>query len=290
MQAAWEKLHTGCWKDVEPAWRDAYALACLLRALVRLSWLHVSPPAVSEARCSRAPAQSLPSSSDRAPQPEKLKQTGEQVDIIGNAANTEAQPAAIDTPAAQVLTSRQESSSEPPYWATAERRRGNGERADISSDQHAGVHGRASATAADGAVQEAMRELDLGIMMGGHTYQESLHAAMTIAQKALVEGSEAAKAGSSQLTPVRDVKISGEQIEQSQTEHGRKRKRRMHEEGSGDGPGSEAGKEIDCSAAPRVDHASRAIAAWALAEHSKDDLSTLQQQLPPGVPNPIPPF
>ena len=27
--AAWEKLHTGDWKDAEPAWRDLYALATL---------------------------------------------------------------------------------------------------------------------------------------------------------------------------------------------------------------------------------------------------------------------
>ena len=32
-QMAWERLHTGNWKDVTLAWRDAYALACILVAL-----------------------------------------------------------------------------------------------------------------------------------------------------------------------------------------------------------------------------------------------------------------
>ena len=36
-QAAWEKLHTGSWQHVPPAWRDAYALACLARAACALS-------------------------------------------------------------------------------------------------------------------------------------------------------------------------------------------------------------------------------------------------------------
>jgi lysine-specific demethylase 8 len=28
-EMAWEQLHSGPWRGVEPAWRDAYALACL---------------------------------------------------------------------------------------------------------------------------------------------------------------------------------------------------------------------------------------------------------------------
>ena len=43
--AAWEKLHTGDWKDAEPAWRDLYALATLLR--VRASAIAASSRASS---------------------------------------------------------------------------------------------------------------------------------------------------------------------------------------------------------------------------------------------------
>lgn len=36
VQAAWEKLHTGTWKDVHMAWRDLYSLGCLLHSLSSL--------------------------------------------------------------------------------------------------------------------------------------------------------------------------------------------------------------------------------------------------------------
>jgi lysine-specific demethylase 8 len=34
-EMAWEQLHSGPWRGVEPAWRDAYALACLHVASIR---------------------------------------------------------------------------------------------------------------------------------------------------------------------------------------------------------------------------------------------------------------
>ncbi|KAM0911604.1 hypothetical protein ACQ4PT_013352 [Festuca glaucescens] len=34
-EMAWEQLHSGPWREVEPAWRDAYALACLHVASIR---------------------------------------------------------------------------------------------------------------------------------------------------------------------------------------------------------------------------------------------------------------
>lgn len=36
VQAAWEKLHTGTWKDVHMAWRDMYSLGCLLQSVSSL--------------------------------------------------------------------------------------------------------------------------------------------------------------------------------------------------------------------------------------------------------------
>lgn len=35
-EMAWEQLHSGPWSEVGPAWRDAYALACLHVASVRV--------------------------------------------------------------------------------------------------------------------------------------------------------------------------------------------------------------------------------------------------------------
>lgn len=46
IQAAWEKLHTGVWKDVLMAWRDLYSLACLLLSLSDLARLSLPPAAV----------------------------------------------------------------------------------------------------------------------------------------------------------------------------------------------------------------------------------------------------
>ena len=43
--AAWEKLHTGDWKDAEPAWRDLYALATLLRVRASATRPPRDPPA-----------------------------------------------------------------------------------------------------------------------------------------------------------------------------------------------------------------------------------------------------
>jgi lysine-specific demethylase 8 len=34
-EMAWEQLHSGPWSEVEPAWRDAYALSCLHVASIR---------------------------------------------------------------------------------------------------------------------------------------------------------------------------------------------------------------------------------------------------------------
>ena len=45
VQAAWEKLHTGTWKDVHMAWRDLYSLGCLLHSLSAL----ISPEVVNQA-------------------------------------------------------------------------------------------------------------------------------------------------------------------------------------------------------------------------------------------------
>ena len=55
VQMAWEQLHTGNWKDVALSWRDAYALACILVAL---------PAAVLEASSAPLPAAADASAAD----------------------------------------------------------------------------------------------------------------------------------------------------------------------------------------------------------------------------------
>ena len=58
-QAAWEKLHTGAWQDAAPAWRDAYALACLACATAALR--------------ARAPRPADPAGPLRAPRPDEAE-------------------------------------------------------------------------------------------------------------------------------------------------------------------------------------------------------------------------
>ncbi|KAK9830459.1 hypothetical protein WJX72_011885 [[Myrmecia] bisecta] len=48
-EVCWEKLHTGNWKDVDVAWRDAYSLACLLCAYARVATLDDSAAADRDA-------------------------------------------------------------------------------------------------------------------------------------------------------------------------------------------------------------------------------------------------
>ncbi|GAB4821348.1 hypothetical protein N2152v2_008394 [Parachlorella kessleri] len=43
-QAAWEKLHSGCWHEVDIVWRDAYSAACLLSAAAAMLWPAASCP------------------------------------------------------------------------------------------------------------------------------------------------------------------------------------------------------------------------------------------------------
>ncbi len=61
-QAAWEKLHTGAWQDAAPAWRDAYALACLACAAAVLRV--------------RAPRPASPAEPLRAPLPDEARLPG----------------------------------------------------------------------------------------------------------------------------------------------------------------------------------------------------------------------
>lgn len=282
VQAAWEKLHTGCWKDVEPAWRDAYALACLLRALVRLSRLRVTPPAVSEPPSSAAASECLSRASGRASQSKPLQQMGERVVISGDIVGMKAKPVELQGLTAQSLTAgTQEPAGTLRYGGMPREGSGGQGFALSSSEQHTGMHGGSPMPPAACAIQAAMRELDLGIMMGGHTHHDSLHAAITIAQRACADQNEA---GMRVADPTRHLESGCAHLEQKQTERGKKRDRSMREEGSGDGLSSRSGKEIGCSTLLQVDQVSKVAAAWAPGELSAQKLSKFQQQLPPGAP------
>ena len=285
MQAAWEKLHTGCWKDVEPAWRDAYALACLLRALVRLSRLHVSPPAVSKPPCSAAASDSLLRVSQS--QSKHLQQTGEQVDTHGRTASTEGQHAELESLAAEPLRGRQQPSSTLHCGKVLREDPSKPVRTGGRPEEHTETQDGNTGSPAGRAIEAAMRELDLGIMMGGHTYQDSLHAAVAIAQKAWIECSAAGSAVPIQQDPVRREDSACEQGKHKQPESDKKRKRPTSENSIGECASSGPTNGTDCNTVPKVGQSSKA-AAWAPAELSHERLCKLQQQLPPGAPHTTP--
>ena len=285
VQAAWEKLHTGCWKDVEPAWRDAYALACLLRALVRLSKLHVSSPAVSEPRCSAAASDSLLAVSGS--QSKHQQETGEQSETNDRFACIEGQHAELQRPAAQSLRGSQQSLSTPQCGGVLREGPGRPGCTAARSEQRMETHEGNTGSPAGHAIKAAMRELDLGIMMGGHTYQDSLHAAVAIAQKACLECSEAGSADASQQHAARHLDSACEHSNHK-TKNDKKRKRSILESALGDGASSRTTNVVCCSTAPAVGQNSRAAAAWAPAELSSERLCELQQHLPPGAPQASP--
>ncbi len=283
MQAAWEKLHTGCWKDVEPAWRDAYALACLLRALVRLSRLHVSPPAVSEPLCSAAASESLLVVS--ASQFKHQQQTGEQVETYDRIHSIDEQHAELECPVAQSLRGSQHPTSTLQCRQVPREGAGKPGCTLTISEQHTETHEGDPGSSAGHAVKAAMRELDLGIMMGGHTYQDSLHAAVAIAQKAWSKCSEAGNPDACQQHPMSHPSSACEQSNHKQAERGEKRKRPTHEACPGEGASSRPTDGLNCSAVPEAGQKSKAAAAWAPAELSSERLCELQQLLPPGAPH-----
>ena len=286
VQAAWEKLHTGCWKDVEPAWRDAYALACLLRALVRLSRLHVTPPAVSRPPWHAAASESPPRMSGRASQIKHWHQKGDQVVVSGIITDTEERPAELQGLTAQSLaTGTQEPTGTLRHGGIPREGSGMQGHALTRSEQHTEVQEGSAMPPAACAIQAAMRELDLGIMMGGHTQQESLQAAIAIAQRAWADQIEA---GMRSADSTQHLDSGCARLEHGQTERGKKRNRSIREERSGDGSSSTSGKGISCSMMPQIDQVSKAAAAWAPAELSAQKLSKLQKQLPPGAPRSTP--
>ena len=202
MQAAWEKLHTGCWKDVDPAWRNAYSLACLLRALVMLSGACAALPAESPRLCSGAALssqRSLSVSSQGAPQ-EDAECAGLRAGMSSQPEGNSEQPAGSSTaqhqgapctgcvdcigmPAGALLSAAACGPAGPPasvHACSSDKQMLHG----LAAKSQLRPDGGSSGGSEAGAIEAAMRELDMGLMMGGAALAGSLHAAMGIAEDA----------------------------------------------------------------------------------------------------------
>ena len=203
VQAAWEKLHTGCWKDVDPAWRNAYSLACLLRALVMLSGTCAALPAessrlrsgaahdcqqsrgVSRPGHPQSDAQCVGSTAHGSSQPESIAaQPAGNSAVQHQGALSKGCMDCLGMPAGALPSVAACSAADPPAPVHA----------CCSEKQTLYRQAKGAQPMPDGGstevpevgitIKAAMRELDMGLMMGGAALAGSLHAAMAIAEDA----------------------------------------------------------------------------------------------------------
>ena len=166
VQMAWERLHTGNWKDVPLAWRDAYALACTLVAL---------PAGVLEPACPAAPA-AADASAVGAPSvtaaPAATEATASHPGSAG--LGSRAIPCPLPDPGAEgglaalhacALQQHAGSRAGGPDLAPAPA---------VSMEWEGSVRAAREGTAA------ALRELDLGAMMGGSLFRPWLDRAIEL--------------------------------------------------------------------------------------------------------------
>jgi len=293
LQAAWEKLHTGCWKDVAPAWRDAYALACLLRALLRLSRLHASISAGNHLPCKAAISQRQSRASEGACQPKNGQQGGEHAHSSGHMSSTKAwhvlladeqqQGAAAQSclSCAEEATSLQQDlqDTEPAHV----QRRIYHEQECLESITGQQTRLNSDSSLGSDPIKAAMHELDLGIMMGGHAFQERLHAAIATAQSAWRgrSGAGGTAAVTQSESRIGHLKIGIDQDGHLQREEGRKRKKLRHEADPVACVNSDENQHCTLRV---VKQDSQPVAAWATSDISEEELHALVQQLPPGAP------
>lgn len=269
-QASWEKLHTGCWKGVHSAWRDAYALACLLHALVRLSGTCTAAGSQQMA-CAPAPAEHCRSEnlehchgqSNRQQQVEHahsngaLRSANVPPSRLGNGQDTSnsCQDAhSQEARSASQLLGLRESR------VTDEHARPPDEQQSVETAPEQLARGQedSSRSPAGTVIEAAMRELDLGLMMGGLSFQEHLHAAMALAQRAWQQQGRAHIA-----LPVDSHREAGDGHPHVDVEQGGKRKRATHDDSRSDS----------------LKDSKAASAQWRLEESSEE---TLLRHLPPG--------
>ena len=306
MQAAWEKLHTGCWKDADPTWRNAYSLACLLRALVMLSGACAALPAESPRLCSKAAPKSQQSRavSSQGPPQEDAPCAGNTAPGGSQPEWTAAEPARVSTvqhrgalslgrtdcvgmPAGALPSAAACSAADTPapvHACTSDRQTFNGQAAEAQHMPNGGSYGVPEA----GAIEAAMRELDMGLMMGGVALAGSLHAAMAIAEDAWSRNASSFLPGSNHCEQPQQ---SGRHrmLHHEQLQHGNKRKRGEPEEGAGSSLGHDVTRSEACpnQNGPRKAPVTCSQDGWRGTAVWPHDESSLEEQrrlsVPPGA-------
>ena len=187
---------------MDPAWRNAYSLACLLRALVMLSGACAAQPAQSSRLCSGAAhnCQQSRGVSRQGPPQGNAQCVRNTAHGSSQPEHIAAQPAGVRTeqhqgalsvgcmdclgmPAGALLSAAACSPADPPasvHACCSEKQTSCGQAARAQLMLDGGSSGAPEAE----AIEAAMRELDMGLMMGGAALAGSLHAAMAIAEDA----------------------------------------------------------------------------------------------------------
>ena len=307
VQAAWEKLHTGCWKDVDPAWRNAYSLACLLRALVMLSGTCAALPAESPELCSRATLNSQQSRGVSRPGPPQ-----EDAQCVVSTSHGSSQPESIlaqpaglspgqhqgglskgrtdclGMPASALPSMAACSPADPPalvHTCSSDKQTLEVQAAEAQPMPNGGSSGVPEVGV---TIKAAMVELDMGLMMGGAALARSLHAAMVIAEDAWSQSASSFLPGDSHCEQSHQSRRN-ERWRQKQLQQGSKRKREEPEGGAGGSLGHPMARSEACLHQDGPSNAPagcsrdewRGMAVWPHDESKLEE--ERQRSVPPGA-------
>ena len=178
LQAAWERLHTGYWKDVPLAWRGAYALACIMASMP--ACLPEAPPAAippAEPCCAQpcnggtVEAAACAHSSGSSGGARQLASA-----VVSSASEVahDALLAGADADADSMLAALLAHAEELHVGSKA------GEVPDMAPLASAWPAWKGMASTAHARLGKAMKELDLGAMMGGHLFRQWLDRAIDL--------------------------------------------------------------------------------------------------------------
>ena len=237
---------------MDPAWRNAYSLACLLRALVMLSGACAALPAESP-RLRSAPAHDCRQSRGVSRQ----GRSRGNAQCVGSTAHKSSQPESIAAQRAGLRTVQQQgdlskgrtdclgmpvgvlpsvaacSAADPPasvHPCSSDKPTLEGQAAEAQPMPNGGSSGVPEVGV---TIKAAMRELDMGLMMGGAALARSLHAAMVIAEDVWSQSASSFLPGNSHCEQSQQSRRN-ERWRQKQLQQGSKRKRE-EPEGRADG-------------------------------------------------------
>ena len=234
---------------MDPAWRNAYSLACLLRALVMLSGACAALPAERLRLCSRAAhnsqqsravsrqgrpqedAQCMGDMAHGSRQPDRIAAQHAVSTVQHQGALSKGRIDCIGMPAGALLNMVACITAKMPasvHARTSDKQTLYGQAADAQLMPDEGSSGVPEA----GAIEASMRELDMGLMMGGVALAGTLHAAMAIAEDAWSRDASSSLPENGYCEQPQQSRMN-ERLRHEQLQQDGKRKREEPEGGAG---------------------------------------------------------